>query len=115
MAATATLSTISADDLKAELTSDDPPVLINTLGADAFAARRIPGSISVPTDNIEMVQDIVPDTDAKIVVYCANEDCTASPEAARTLEGLGYTNVWDFEAGYEGWRSAGYRLVGQDG
>jgi len=115
MAATATLSTITADDLKAELTSDNPPVLINTLGADAFAARRIPGSINVPTDDIETVQDIVPDTDAKIVVYCANEDCTASAEAARKLEGMGYTNVWDFEAGYEGWRNAGYRLAGQDG
>lgn len=119
MAVTQTLSTLTADQLHDERTSGTAPILINTLGADAFQARRIPGSINVPTDDIDVVTDIVPDRDASIVVYCANEDCTASSEAARKLEDLGYTNVRDFEtgyeAGYEAGRQAGYDLLGQEG
>jgi rhodanese-related sulfurtransferase len=114
MPATATLNTITAAELRNEMTGDTPPVVINTLGPDAYEARRIPGSINVPTDDIDTVRSIVPDTDQPIVVYCANEDCDASPEAARRLQEMGYTNVWDFEAGYAGWREAGFTLTGTE-
>lgn len=114
MAETTTLATIDAETLKKDLQSENPPVLINTLGKDAYRARRIPGSINVPYGEIEKVEDIVPDTNQRIVVYCANEDCEASPTAARKLEELGYTRVEDFEAGYKGWRQAGYELIGEE-
>jgi rhodanese-related sulfurtransferase len=111
---TATLSTVSADELKRMLESEHPPVVINVLGRDAYRAKRIPGSINVPTEEISTVEQIVPTKDDPIVVYCANADCDASPEAARKLEAMGYTNVHDFEAGYAGWRNAGYPLVGDE-
>ncbi|WP_022836377.1 rhodanese-like domain-containing protein [Salisaeta longa] len=107
-----TLATLTADSLKRELRSDRPPILINVLDAEAYQARRIPGSINVPTDNIAVVEEIVPDREAPVVVYCANADCTASPEAARTLQEMGYRNVRDFEDGLQGWRAAGYDLIG---
>lgn len=109
-----TLSTISASDLKDALESDHPPVVINTLSREAHAAKHIPGSINVPTDDIEQVETLVPNTDAPIVVYCANADCDASTAAARRLEEMGYTNVSDFEDGYAGWRQADYPLVGDE-
>lgn len=109
-----TLTAITADELKEALEGDHPPVVINTLGPDAYRARHIPGSINVPTDHIDRVKDLVPNKDESIVVYCANEDCTASPEAAQKLEEMGYSNVVDFEAGYAGWRQAGYPLVGEE-
>ncbi|PSQ84507.1 MAG: rhodanese-like domain-containing protein [Bacteroidetes bacterium QH_2_63_10] len=109
-----TLTTISADDLKEALGSDHPPVVINTLPRDAHEAKHIPGSINVPTDDIEEVERLVPNKDEPIVVYCANADCDASPTAARELEELGYTDVIDFEDGYAGWRQAGYSLTGED-
>ncbi|PSQ96816.1 MAG: rhodanese-like domain-containing protein [Bacteroidetes bacterium SW_9_63_38] len=102
-----TLTVITAGDLKQQLESDTPPVLINTLPQSAREARHIPGSINVPVGDIEQVEQLVPNTDAPIVVYCANADCDASPEAARPLEEHGYTNVADFEGGYAGWRRAG--------
>jgi len=52
--------------------------------------------------------------DAEIVVYCANRECTASPNLAQRLEEMGYTNVSDFEEGLAGWRSAGYELIGNE-
>ena len=109
-----TLKTISASELKSALEGEHPPVLINALPRDAHEARHIPGSISVPVENAEQVEDIVPNKDEPIVVYCANADCDASPTAAQALEERGYTNVIDFEAGYAGWRQAGYSLVGAD-
>ncbi|MFB6271817.1 MAG: rhodanese-like domain-containing protein [Salinibacter sp.] len=109
-----TLTTISADDLKDMLESDHPPVVINTLPRDAHEAKHIPGSINVPTDDIEQVETLVPNEDEPIVVYCANADCDASPAAAEALEEMGYSNVTDFEDGYAGWRQAGYPLVGDE-
>lgn len=109
-----TLTTISADDLKETLESEHPPVVINTLSKEAHEAKHIPGSINVPTDDMDQVEMLVPNKDEQIVVYCANADCTASPAAAQTLEEMGYTNVLDFEDGYAGWRQAGYPLVGED-
>lgn len=109
-----TLTTISADDLKDALESEHPPVLINTLPREAHEAKHIPGSVNVPTDDIEAVETLVPNKDDHIVVYCANADCDASPTAAQALEERGYTNVIDFEDGYAGWRQAGYPLTGEE-
>lgn len=109
-----TLTTISADELKRRLASERPPVLINTLPREAHQARHVPGSVNVPTDDIEQVETLVPNKDEPIVVYCANADCEASPTAAQKLEEMGYTDVVDFEDGYAGWRRAGYPLVGAE-
>lgn len=109
-----TLTTITADELKRALEGDQPPVLINVLPREAHEARHIPGSVNVPTDDIEQVESLLPNKDDTVVVYCANADCTASPNAAERLEDLGYTNVVDFEGGYAGWRQAGYPLIGAE-
>jgi len=109
-----TLTTITADELSDAFASDRPPVLINALPRAAHEARHIPGSINVPVESVEMIEDLVPNKDEPIVVYCANADCTASPTAAQQLEEMGYTNVADFEGGYAGWRRAGYPLVGTE-
>lgn len=109
-----TLKTISADELKDALEGEHPPVLINALSREAHAARHIPGSVSVPVEEADLVEQLVPNTDEPIVVYCANADCDASPKLARTLEEMGYTNVADFEDGYAGWRQAGHPLVGTE-
>ncbi len=114
MVETTTLATLTADALKGALESDHPPIVINVLGPDAYRARHIPGSINIPADEISAVEDLVPTKSERIVVYCANADCDASPKAARKLEAMGYTNVHDFEAGYAGWRNAGYPLVGTE-
>lgn len=109
-----TLTTITADELKEALESEHPPVVINVLSREVYEARHIPGSINVPTGEIDRVESLVPTKDDPIVVYCANADCTASPTAAQKLEEKGYANVIDFEDGYAGWRRAGYPLVGEE-
>jgi len=107
-----TLTPLSADELKEAFEGEHPPILINTLPRSAHESKHIPGSINVPVDDIDQVESLVPNTDTPIVVYCANANCEASVSAAQALEEMGYTNVYDFERGYAGWRQAGYSLVG---
>lgn len=113
MTAVKTLQTIDAKTLNQRLKGTQPPILINALASDAFIAKHIPSSINIPTENAEMAENVIPYKNAEIVVYCANEDCTASPELAEKLEDMGYTNVKDFEKGLAGWRSEGFSLVGE--
>lgn len=111
---TKTLERIDAKTLNQRLKGIHPPILVNALGKDAFVAKRIPGSVNIPAEHAESAEQIIPDKNAEIVVYCANSDCTASPELARKLKKMGYTTVKDFENGLAGWRSAGFNLVGEE-
>ena len=84
--------------------------VINVLAPEKFAEKHLPGSINVPEegpDFIEQVQRQVPDKSTPIIVHCSSMDCQASTKAARKLEGLGYKEVYDFKAGLQGWQEAG--------
>ncbi|HBQ61895.1 MAG TPA: rhodanese-like domain-containing protein [Balneolaceae bacterium] len=110
----ATLQRVDAETLHRKMTGEHAPIIINALDHDAFIAKHIPGSINIPTEDAEIAKQVIPFRDAEIVVYCANADCTASPELAQKLEEMGYTNVSDFEEGLSGWRKAGYELIGNE-
>lgn len=103
---------LTAKKLKQKLESNSDVVLINTLGADSFRAKRIPGSINIPSGNIQMhAEQVLPDKDQEIIVYCGSPDCPASPKAAEKLADLGYNNVHDFEGGLTGWLQEGFSLI----
>ncbi|HLR26699.1 MAG TPA: rhodanese-like domain-containing protein [Fodinibius sp.] len=114
MAKPSTFNRTTAELLHDKLNSDERPVLINALAKEAYMAKRIPGSINVPAEHPEWIDDIVPDKDEDIVVYCANTDCPASPNLAESLIDRGYTRVWDYEEGLAGWENTGHKLVGND-
>ncbi len=110
----ANLEEISAKELHDELNSNKRPVLVNALAPDAYTAKRIPGSINIPAEKENIIKSVIPDRDQKIVVYCANSDCTASPTLAGKLKELNYNNVRDFDTGLAGWRKEGYELTGTE-
>ena len=114
MAEQITLQRETAELLYEKLQTNERPVVINALKQEAYAAKRIPGSINVPAGNAGWVENIIPDKEQDIVVYCANAECNASPTLAENLIEKGYTRVWDFEEGLAGWEEAGYKLVGND-
>lgn len=81
-------------------------VLINVLPRDAFTKQHIRTSINIPVDDADfeaIVERVAGSKDRKIVVYCANYDCDASPRAAKKLEDAGFTQVFDYEGGAQEW------------
>lgn len=81
-------------------------VLINVLPRDVFRKQHIRTSINVPVDSDDFVRNVeavVGGKDRKVVVYCANFDCDASPKAGKQLEDAGFTEVFDYEGGTEDW------------
>ena len=104
------MQNIDSEQMQELLESDDDFILINVLSEAQFEERHIPGSINIPVEDpdfIERVKEHAPDLNQRIVVYCANEDCPASPQAAAKLEEAGYTDVLDYTEGIEGWQNIG--------
>jgi rhodanese-related sulfurtransferase len=65
--------------------------------------------LSIPYDQIDQHLDELPaDKGAKIVLYCRSD--RMSNIAAETLVGLGYTNVWNLDGGFNDWENSGLPL-----
>ena len=104
------MKTLDTEQLKNLMESAEEFVLINVLSEEAFENNHIPGSINIPVEGPGFTDDVVTevvDQDQRIVVYCADEDCPASAEAAEKLESAGYTNVYDYEGGMAAWQDDG--------
>lgn len=102
------MQTISRDELK-QWIDNDGPVLVEVLGEPVFRKFHLPGAINVPVGEgfDEKIRQAVPEKDTPVVVYCLDAACQASPKAARRMEELGYTRVYDYAAGKEDWKAAG--------
>lgn len=110
-----TYETIDLEGLKQRL-DDDDSFVINVLSEDSYTKQHIPDTRNVPEgadDFGDRIRDMVPDREAPIVVYCADEDCQASPRAAEKLVEMGYENVFDFEGGLQEWKDAGLDVEGE--
>jgi len=66
----------------------------------------IPGATWIPRGKLELrIEDVVPERDTELVVYCAGG--TRSAYAARTLKELGYGRVRSLAGGFTAWKRAG--------
>lgn len=103
---------ITRDELKARLDNGDAVILIEALPRRYFDAEHLPGAINLPHDEVrDRAQELLPNTGATIVVYCANTECRNSELASRDLEALGYTDVHEYVEGKQDWKSAGFPLA----
>lgn len=104
------METIGRQQVQRKLYGDPEIVLIETLPEEAFEEFHLPGAVNVPVADEDFdakVARLVPDKQTPVIVYCQNEDCEASPEAAKRLDELGYEKVYDYEAGKDDWEAAG--------
>lgn len=105
------MRTIETAELKRMLDRNEDLLLVNVLDPATFESEHIPGSQNVPNsapDLVSQVERLAGGKNRRIVVYCANPQCHASPDAGRKLEAADFSDVLHYPGGIEGWKSAGY-------
>ncbi len=104
---------ISREELRNKLILRESLTLVEALPEKYWRDSHLPGAIQMDyTEVAEKGHNLLPDKEAKIVVYCASTECQNSSKAARTLEDLGYKNVNEYAQGKQHWLEAGLPLVG---
>ena len=104
----AAVNAIERDELKKNIDSRKPFVLLETLAPEHFRNAHLPGARNAPPERVkELAPVLIPNKQTEIVTYCAGPTCHASSEAARELTALGYTNVRHYAGGKQDWTAAG--------
>ena len=97
---------IKLEDLKKRLEENNVK-LIEVLDEKDYERSHIKGAINIPLKRIRTEAKKRFDKDEELIVYCSDRECTASPTAARKLEGAGYSHVYHFAGGKKEWKEAG--------
>jgi sulfur-carrier protein adenylyltransferase/sulfurtransferase len=102
---------VSTEDTKARVldrkSSPGTPVLVDVRERDEYEQGFIPTAEWIPRGFLELkIEDLVPDRDREIIIYCAGG--VRSALGARSLLELGYTRVSSMAGGFRAWKNAGY-------
>jgi len=99
----ATSNKITATEAQ-QLIQDEPNLLIVDVRTEAeYAQGHLENAILIPSTEAEStVESILPDKDAKILLYCRTDN--RSGDVYTIMQGLGYTNLYDLEGGIEAWQ-----------
>jgi rhodanese-related sulfurtransferase len=66
------INTISRDELKQKIDTNNGFTLVETLPETSFHHAHLPGAINLPPDKIaSLASQLLPDKNAEIIVYCA--------------------------------------------
>ena len=102
------MTAITHDEIKTLLDEGAAMTLVEALPEKYWKHSHLPGALNIPHDRTaELAPSMLPDKDALIVVYCANEACKNSTIAAEELASLGYRNVREYIGGKQDWVEAG--------
>ena len=95
------------EEVAARLDSVHPPRLLDVREEPEVAGGIVPGAVQLSRAHFESrVEDVLPDKEEEVVVYCASG--VRSAFAARTLGELGYRSVASMRGGYTRWKDLGY-------
>lgn len=96
------------DELVELIHGDDNTILVEALPEEVYAEGHLPGAVNIRPRRVdELAPVLLPDPNARIVVYCGSASCDASLRVAQRLHRLGYRNVLRYTAGKEDWIAAG--------
>ena len=109
-AAQAATGKLTVAQVKSEIDSKQPLYIFDANERESYLAGHIPGARWVKFNAVTAA--VLPKSkDAKLLFYCYNPLCDASPLAASDARKLGYRNVWLMPEGITGWRKAGMAVV----
>lgn len=92
---TLTHQTISAVTAKEMIDKDNSIIILDVRTKDEFDEGHIKNALLLPDTEVEdKAQELLPDKDATILIYCRSGRRSAL--SATKLDELGYTNVYDF-------------------
>jgi len=101
---------ITREELKNALDNGTEVTLVEALAEKYWRDGHLPGAIQIDHTEVQAKAGaMLPDKGARIVVYCASLECRNSTKAARTLEALGYTDVYSTRKGSSTGLRRGFR------
>lgn len=85
---------ISAEEAKNIIDSEDV-IILDVRTPEEYNGGHIENAVLLPVTEIpDKAEEILPDKDSKILVYCRSGNRSAT--AAKDLINMGYTNVYNF-------------------
>ena len=78
-------------DAVAEASQDPAVRIIDVRTREEFSCGHVPGALNVPLDQLDRVQQLVPDKEAPVYLYCASGG--RSMMAAGMLKRMGYSGA----------------------
>jgi molybdopterin/thiamine biosynthesis adenylyltransferase/rhodanese-related sulfurtransferase len=100
---------VSVEETKTRVLDNrkNSPVLVDIRERDEYEQGFIPSADWIPRGFLEMkIEELVPDREREIIVYCAGG--VRSALGTRSLTELGYTRVSSMAGGFRSWKNAGY-------
>lgn len=92
---------LNYEEAKEWMGNKDDILVVDVRTRDEYEAGHIPGAILIPNETIRnMPPDELPDTGAKILIYCRSGN--RSYQASLKLLEMGYDFIYDF-GGINGW------------
>src|SRR5688572_23069395 len=100
---------ITPEQLNERIHAGDKPHVLDVRELDEVQHGTLPGAKHLSRAHFESrIEDVVPDKDAEVIVYCATG--VRSAFAAKTLQELGYSNVAHLRGGFVRWKDLGHRF-----
>ena len=86
---------ISQEEAKEMMDTQDV-LILDVREQEEYDSGHIPDALLLPVGTIteESAAEVIPDKDTTVLVYCRSGN--RSKTAAKTLAGLGYTNIYEF-------------------
>lgn len=106
----ASVGKMTVSEVKGLIDRKETVYLYDVNSQKSYLAGHIPGAKWVQYD-ADLTTVLPKSKNAKLIFYCYNPLCGASPLAAKNALALGYRNVWLLPEGITGWRASQMPIV----
>ncbi len=100
---------ITPDQVKSEINSESPPLLVDVREAQEWEGGVLPGAICLSKGTLERdIEQKIPDKNTPIIFYCSGG--FRSVLAADSIQKMGYTQVASMAGGSRAWVEQGFPM-----